>query len=109
MLRNTFPISDMEEGMPPDVIEVVSNLREVNTEDTKLEAYAEIGVSDYVIFDPDVFIEPGIASRVYRLVERQQMDEPIWFPVVGRGCASCRGAARTGGQRLARWVVMRRA
>src|SRR5271157_4696211 len=47
-----------EYGKPPDVvIEVVSN-REGGEDTEKLEAYAEIGVCDYAIFDPDRMLSP---------------------------------------------------
>ena len=82
-----------EYGKPPDVvIEVVSN-REGGEDTEKLEIYAEIGVRDYAIFDPDRWLSPDVL-RVYRLVEGEycQMDEPIWFPKVGLGLRVWQGA-----------------
>ena len=53
-----------EYGKPPDVvIEVVSN-REGGEDTEKLDVYAEVGVRDYAIFDPDQVAGPGIASRL---------------------------------------------
>ena len=75
-----------EYGKPPDVvIEVVSN-REGGEDTEKLDVYAEVGVRDYAIFDPDRLLGPELL-RVYRLVEGEyrQMDEPIWFPKLGLG------------------------
>ena len=55
-------------GKSPDVvIEVVSN-REGGEDTDKLAAYAEVGVRDYAIFDPDRLLGPELL-RVYRLVE----------------------------------------
>ena len=75
-----------EYGKPPDVvIEVVSN-REGGEDTGKLEVYAEVGVRDYAIFDPDRLLGPELL-RVYRLVEGEyrKMEEPIRFPKLGLG------------------------
>ncbi len=94
-----------EYGKPPDVvIEVVSN-REGDEDTKKLEAYAEIGVSDYAIFDPDRLLSPELL-RVYRLVEGKysKMDEPIWFPKVGLGLCVWQGAYEDWDNVWLRWV-----
>jgi hypothetical protein len=75
-----------EYGKPPDVvIEVVSN-REGGEDTAKLDLYAEIGVGNYGIYDPDRLLSAELL-RVYRLVggEYCRMDGPIWFPKVGLG------------------------
>jgi hypothetical protein len=94
-----------EYGKPPDVvIEVVSN-REGGEDREKLDAYAEIGVRYYAIFDPDRLLGPEML-RVYRLVEGEysMMDEPIWFPKVGLGLRLWQGAYEGCENTWLRWV-----
>ncbi len=94
-----------EYGKPPDVvIEVVSN-REVGEDREKLEAYAEVGVSDYAIFDPDRLLSPELL-RVYRLVEGEyrKMDEPIRFPKLGLGLRVWQGTFEGWDTAWLRWV-----
>ncbi len=75
-----------EYGKPPDVvIEIVSN-REGGEDSAKLAAYARIGVTYYVIFDPD----EELRSAVLRVCELspQRRYEPLaepWLPAVGLG------------------------
>ncbi|MBI3926221.1 MAG: Uma2 family endonuclease [Armatimonadetes bacterium] len=73
-------------GKPPDVvIEIVSNDR--GGEDTrKLETYARVRVSYYVIYDP-LRILSQRPLKAYRLVEGRYVDllDPGWLPEVGLG------------------------
>lgn len=75
-----------EYGKPPDVvIEIVSN-REGGEDNAKLAAYARIGVTYYVIFDPDEELQAGVL-RVYELLPQRQY-EPLaepWLSAVGLG------------------------
>ncbi len=94
-----------EYGKPPDVvIEVVSN-REGGEDTEKLEIYAEIGVRDYAIFDPDKLLGPELL-RVYRLVEGEyrKIEEPIWFPKLGLGLRVWQGAYEGWDNAWLRWV-----
>lgn len=73
-------------GKPPDlVIEVVSN-REGEELGRKLEVYAKVRVTYYVVFDP--FRALGDRElRAFRLVEGKylEMVPPTWFPEVELG------------------------
>jgi hypothetical protein len=94
-----------EYGKPPDVvIEVVSN-REGGEDAEKLELYAEIGVRDYAIYDPDNLLGSGLL-RVYRLMEGEycQMEEPIAFPKVGLGLRLWQGKYEGWENVWLRWV-----
>jgi len=80
-----------EYGKPPDaVIEIVSN-RKGNEADSKLRDYARIGVTYYVIFDPDEQLQ-GKILRLYAL--REGKYAPLkgqWLPEVGLGLTLWQG------------------
>ena len=86
------------------MIEVISN-GEGGEDAGKLFAYAEVGVRDYAIFDPDRLLGPELL-RVYRLVEGeyQRMDEPIWFPKLGLGLRVWQGTFEDWDNAWLRWV-----
>jgi hypothetical protein len=90
--------------MPDVVIEIVSN-REGGENSTKLADYARIGVTYYVIFDPELHLmeEP---LRAYRLVDQkyQRLTEPIWFPGVELGVRLWRGTFENFEETWLRWV-----
>ena len=67
-------------GKPPEVaIEIVSNTKGGET-DKKFRKYARIGVSYYVVFDPQRRIQPD-ALRVYALSVRRYVPLQEWtFP-----------------------------
>jgi Uma2 family endonuclease len=70
---------------PPDVvIEIVSN-REGGEDSSKLQAYAEMGVAYYAIFDPEDYLRQGVL-RCYALHEgHYQLQEEAWFAGVALG------------------------
>jgi Uma2 family endonuclease len=73
-------------GKPPDlVIEVVSN-KEGEELGRKLEIYAQVRVTYYVVFDP-FFMLGERELRAFRLMEGRylEMVPPTWFPEVGLG------------------------
>ncbi len=79
-------------GKPPDlVIEIVSN-REGGELDRKLEIYAKVRVTYYVVYDP--FLMLGDRElRAYRLVEGRyvEMLSAAWLPEIGLGVAVWEG------------------
>jgi Uma2 family endonuclease len=81
-----------EYGKPPDaVIEIVSN-RKGNEAGSKLRDYARIGVTYYVIFDPDEQLQ-GKTLRLYAL--REGKYTPLkgqWLPEIGLGLTLWRGS-----------------
>jgi Uma2 family endonuclease len=87
--NNTYFI--WEFGKPPDlVIEIVSNRK--GGEDTrKLRDYAHIGVTYYVIFDPDHFLGRN-TLRMYELRHRAYVEmNETWMPALGLGLALWHG------------------
>jgi Uma2 family endonuclease len=75
-----------EFGKAPDlVIEIVSN-REGGEADRKMEAYARMGISYYVIYDPLRQIQPDML-RAYALTPRREYEEiaPDLFVGLGLG------------------------
>ncbi len=93
-----------EYGKPPDVvIEIVSN-REGGEDTTKLGAYARIGVTYYVIFDPEEALQAGVL-RAYELSSRRRYEmltEP-WLSAVGLGLTLWEGVYQDVSARWLRW------
>jgi hypothetical protein len=81
-----------EYGKPPDaVIEIVSN-RKGHEAGSKLRDYARIGVTYYVIFDPDAQLQAKIL-HVYALREGKYAPmKGQWLPEVGLGLTLWRGS-----------------
>lgn len=72
-------------GKAPEVaIEIVSNTKGGET-DKKFHKYAQIGVSYYVVFDPQRFIQSDVL-RMYVLSVRRYVPLEEWhFPPIGLG------------------------
>jgi Uma2 family endonuclease len=90
---------------PPDVvIEIVSN-SEGREDAENLQIYAEIGVPDYVIYDPDRLLNSEML-RVFRLREGEyyKTEEPIWFSNVGLGLRLWQGRFEECDETWLRWV-----
>jgi hypothetical protein len=76
--------------MPEVVVEIVSNL-EGGEADTKFREYARIGVSYYVIYDPQQLMG-GAVLRVFALRGRTyEALQDHWIPEVGLGLTIWRG------------------
>jgi Uma2 family endonuclease len=88
--------------LPEVVIEIVSNLQGGEA-DTKLVAYARIGVPYYVIYDPLELLREGVL-RVFVL--RGRTYEPLnvhWIPEVGLGLTLWRGQFEAKDTQWLRW------
>jgi hypothetical protein len=81
-----------EYGKPPDVvIEIVSN-QKGHEAGSKLRDYARIGVTYYVIFDPEEQLQ-GKRLRLYALREAKYVPlKGQWLPEVGLGLALWQGS-----------------
>jgi hypothetical protein len=81
-----------EYGKPPDVvIEIVSN-QKGHEADSKLRDYARIGVTYYVIFDPEELLQ-GKRLRLYALREAKYAAmKSQWLPEVGLGVTLWQGS-----------------
>jgi Uma2 family endonuclease len=90
-------------GKPPDaVIEIVSDLRG-GEETDKMLAYANIGVTYYVIFDPKNRLKHG-ELRAFSLRDGvYQPTEASWFEKVGLGLTFWEGEYRSEEGRWLRW------
>lgn len=90
-------------GKPPDVvIEIVSDLRG-GEEAEKMSAFARIGVTYYVIFDPQDYLH-GDALRAFGLSEgKYHLIEPSWFETVGLGLTIWEGEFEFCHERWLRW------
>jgi Uma2 family endonuclease len=72
-------------GKPPDVVMEFVSDRRGGEEDYKKDEYARIGVTYYVIFDPQERLRGGVL-RAFALRERvYQSIEAAWLPGVGLG------------------------
>ena len=81
-----------EYGKPPDVvIEIVSN-QKGHEAGSKLRDYARIGVTYYLIFDPEEQLQ-GKTLRLYALREAKYVPmKSQWLPEVGLGVALWQGS-----------------
>jgi Putative restriction endonuclease len=74
-----------EFGKPPDVvIELVSD-RRGGENTSKFEQYASIGISYYVIFDPDKYLSEDVLRSFAREGNSFQPLRDNWFPGIGLG------------------------
>ena len=97
-----------EYGKAPDlVVEVVSNIE--GGEDTiKLKGYAKIGITYYIIYDPEEHLSSK-PLRVYRLVSgRYELDisESPVFESLGRGVRIWPGTYEDMSQSWLRWTTV---
>lgn len=78
--------------MPEVVIEIVSN-REGGEADTKMEAYARMGIPYYVIYDPLEQVQEGVLRAcILRAHERAYEEtDPAWLAGVGLGLTLWQG------------------
>lgn len=90
-------------GKSPDVvIEIVSDLRG-GEETDKMTAYARIGVTYYVIFDPINLLNGGLL-RVFGLTQgKYQSMQGTWLENVGLGLTIWEGEFERHHQRWLRW------
>jgi Uma2 family endonuclease len=94
-----------EYGKPPDVvIEIVSN-RKGGELTERLAAYARIGVTYYVICDPDRLLSER-PLRAFELQARtyREMAEPTWLPGVDLGLQLWHGRFEDLDNTWLRWV-----
>lgn len=96
-----------EYGKPPDlVVEVVSN--EEGGEDTvKLQGYAKLGITFYIIYDPEEHLSSK-TLRVYRLASgRYELDqsEAHFFESLGLGVRLWNGVYEDMSQVWLRWTT----
>jgi Uma2 family endonuclease len=93
-------------GKPPEVvIEIVSN-KEGGEDTRKLEIYADVRVSNYVIYDPECHLSDQIL-RVFRLEGSQfviDSDGPTLFPDVGLGLTIWKGEYEATDSDWLRWT-----
>ena len=94
-------------GRRPDVtIEIVSN-KEGGEADEKVEKYAEIGVANYIINDPEFHLSDRVL-RHFRLngtrYEEQRVDDSLLLPDVGLGLKIWRGRFETTDGDWLRWT-----
>ena len=97
-----------EYGKVPDVVvEIVSN-DEGGEDTTKLKGYAKVGVTYYIIYDPEGFLSSQ-PLRVYRLVSgRYELDKselPI-FASLGLGVRVWQGTYEDMHQSWLRWTTL---
>jgi Uma2 family endonuclease len=72
-------------GKPPDaVVEVVSD-RRGGEDGFKMRTYARIGVSNYVIYDPDNFLGQGVLRAFVLHGRKYEPTDPGWLPDIGLG------------------------
>jgi Uma2 family endonuclease len=93
-------------GKPPEVvIEIVSN-KEGGEDTRKLEIYADVRVSNYVIYDPEHHLS-NQSLRVFRLngsVYAEDESPTIVFPVVGLGLTVWKGEYEGADSDWLRWT-----
>jgi Uma2 family endonuclease len=97
-----------EYGKVPDlVVEVVSNT-EGGEDTTKLKGYAKIGITYYVIYDPEKYLSSS-PLRIYRLAggrfELERTESPI-FESLGLGMRIWDGEYETMHQSWLRWTTL---
>jgi Putative restriction endonuclease len=94
-----------EVGGPPDVvIELVSDRRGGEDSDKKAH-YARIGVSYYVIFDPDNVLGPAVLRSFERRGSKYYELTDHWFPDVGLGVKLWEGACEGFHDHWLRWCT----
>jgi hypothetical protein len=90
-----------EYGKPPDVAIEIASVHQARTSTGKSRDYARIGVSYYVLFDPDAPDEP---LRLYALhAGRYAAVYERWLPEIGLGLTLWRGAFEGLDGRWLRW------
>jgi Uma2 family endonuclease len=93
-------------GKPPEVvIEIVSN-KEGGEDTRKLELYADVRVSNYVIYDPESHLSDQ-TLRVFRLNGNHLVEDsnaPILFPGVGLGLTIWKGQYEATDSDWLRWT-----
>ena len=90
-------------GKPPDVvIEMVSDPRGGEDID-KMIAYARIGVTYYVIFDPQNYLHGGLLRAFGLSQGKYQPIKPSWFENVGLGLTIWEGEFEFCHEKWLRW------
>ncbi len=90
-------------GKPPDVvIEIVSDLRG-GEETDKMIAYARIGITYYVIFDPLDRLHHGLLRAYYLSKGKYEPMEASWLETVGLGLTFWEGEFEGEHARWLRW------
>jgi Uma2 family endonuclease len=96
-------------GKPPEVaIEIVSN-KEGGEDTRKLEIYADVRVSNYVIYDPEEFLSE-IPLRLFRLNGSKLVEDktrPILFHELGLGLTLWNGRFEETDSSWLRWTDSR--
>ncbi|MBW4617810.1 MAG: Uma2 family endonuclease [Cyanosarcina radialis HA8281-LM2] len=86
--RNSYVVWEENQVVPLFVLEIVS-LTPGGEYDKKLTTYAKLGVSYYVIYNPQYWQRDGhLPLEIYRLVDgnyQLQIGEPFWMPEIGLG------------------------
>jgi Uma2 family endonuclease len=90
--RNSYVVWE-EQGVTPTLaLEVVSQTPGGEYQE-KLEIYARLGVTYYVIYNPRFWRRDGhLPLEVYKLVDgtyQLQRGEPCWMPEIGLGIGRC--------------------
>jgi hypothetical protein len=90
-------------GKPPEVLfEIVSDPRG-GEEHLKMQTYARLGVSVYVIYDPDNILKGG-KLRVYFLQQtKYEPTDQRWFPQLGLGLTLWEGTFENQRDTWLRW------
>ncbi|WGV28383.1 Uma2 family endonuclease [Halotia branconii] len=87
-LRKSYVVWEENEVVPSFVLEVVSQTPDGEYHE-KINAYAQMGVLYYVIYNPDFWrTDQHQPFEVYRLVNgvyQSQIGEPFWMPEIGLG------------------------
>ena len=95
-----------EYGKAPDLaVEIVSNV-DGGEDTTKLKGYAKIGITYYIIYDPELHLS-STPLRVYRLADgRYELDESKspFFPSIGLGVQIWQGTYEDMSQSWLRWT-----
>lgn len=75
--------------------------------DTKMQDYADVGVTYYVVYNPEYFTRHKRSPfEIYRLVNGQyilQTGEPFWMPEIGLGIGRAQGTYRSWSREWLYW------